>query len=1265
MVNEILARRFPDHITLEEVYVPLQATDELGNSETFLLSDAISSAFSAGTRQILIEGLPGSGKSTLLRQIARHAWDKPESVGLDRRYIALPLRLQSYALSLGASREESIWRAIDRAQEPKIQGPPPPPGFYEAWPRQLDAPWLYLLDAFDEVPAEQRDDVVIWLRRLARDGTPFIVTSRPTSELPDAFRQELERKELKQFVVQPFSAEQQKQLAERWLGGRAASFQTAFSRFAGGELGGTPLLLTIAAIVFDDTGELPRRRSELYRQFVEDTWKEALKHVDRDESIFQRFQDLPTLVPLCLRKLALSMTEGKGEASTLDFGNDVRSLTRSLAKVLGTALNLSELIADSRAEELVKFLEARSGVLRATAHQFEWMHPTFREFLAAEELAEKSNPAQIEAILRRFQDAAWRQVVLFLVGILSERRSVAREIRLLNDMEPPFGLALAGYAISEGADVDGTLASDVVRGLCDVVRDQAAFKTGLCARALTVDGGGAQARGALLPFMKRPEVAQFIDPLKHDLVQLAYLLDQDNSCPIGDLRDLQARDTLAEIASSPGASFTVRIDAAKAMYSLGGTDGYRALEELTVAATGDPKSWPGLISALAGLDAPELYATLASRGVLADSRFGELLDNLKAESKQKVLGLLAADARLSEDQLLAVRLRSAEDTEYLDTLIPSLIDRPALLTSCLNVIIRSGNRSALLRAALSPDIPLANRTEAVRALRNRRMHDELKQLVASEDLPFSLRRRSAEYLYKSPVDKELASFLLDFFNSMGTHSERPVILVRRGFFHYILEQYTEAISLFERVFSQRPATSWELSIFGHCLESLYRRDEALAAYAKALELDPGNVFARCRRAVVRWQAAENTLALADVEQLGLYRALVWFQPIGGDILRRCDKFDEAEEWLNAGVKNDTSSATARAFRGKFEFERGRFRDAIADFEAALALDPSYRWARIEFPPILRAADKLAEAANAYTELLSDSPGNWSFLSQRAEILLRMGKFAQADLDLAALVAQHPNEPFFLYLEALSKCFQGDRTALPDAARLALETLNKGGIPESAILSNKALCLLVLNQGVEAQAIFDELIKSRDYDRLRSYTIPHLDDLAHALLDRTDIAEARDRLKSLVWPDGLGEELEANLRRAALKRLEREREPYCLPMYCQKPAIQGLVHDGSFAKRILDNDHSSERTIVLWTIARPDHIFGRCNFKQRNDSEYEFKFSETTDTILSQNLRVLVESYGVRRLLFLEPELLEKFEGVIAAEALSVTCVLADVPPPPS
>jgi len=283
---KVLGSRFPKEITLEEVYVPLQAREATGNSETFLLSDAIRSAFNADSRQLLIEGLPGSGKSTLLRQIARHAWDNPESVGLDRRYIPLPVRFRSYARSDGASREDRIWRAIDRAQDLEIDGSRPPSGFYEAWPRQLDAPWLFLLDGFDEIPEECRDEVLIWLRRLIKDNTTLLITTRPTSDLPDTFR-----KQVKEFVVQPLSPEQQKQLAEKWLGGQAVEFQTAFSRFAGGELGGTPLLLTIAAIVYNDSGQLPTRRSELYRKFVNNTWEEALKQLERDDGILQLFQD--------------------------------------------------------------------------------------------------------------------------------------------------------------------------------------------------------------------------------------------------------------------------------------------------------------------------------------------------------------------------------------------------------------------------------------------------------------------------------------------------------------------------------------------------------------------------------------------------------------------------------------------------------------------------------------------------------------------------------------------------------------------------------------------------------------------------------------------------------------------------------------------------------------------------------------------------------------------------------------------------------------
>ena len=97
----------------------------------------------------------------------------------------------------------------------------------------------------------------------------FILTSRPTDELAREFQH------LSRFELASFSPEQQSELAARWLGQRASDFERAFDRFANGELGGTPLLLTIAAIVYRDAGELPLRRSELYRQFVQSTWKEA------------------------------------------------------------------------------------------------------------------------------------------------------------------------------------------------------------------------------------------------------------------------------------------------------------------------------------------------------------------------------------------------------------------------------------------------------------------------------------------------------------------------------------------------------------------------------------------------------------------------------------------------------------------------------------------------------------------------------------------------------------------------------------------------------------------------------------------------------------------------------------------------------------------------------------------------------------------------------------------------------------------------------
>ena len=89
--------------------------------------------------------------------------------------------------------------------------------------------------------------VLGWLKRLVKEGVAFILTrSRPTDELAREFQH------LSRFELASFSPEQQSELAARWLGQRASDFERAFDRFANGELGGTPLLLTIAAIVYRD-----------------------------------------------------------------------------------------------------------------------------------------------------------------------------------------------------------------------------------------------------------------------------------------------------------------------------------------------------------------------------------------------------------------------------------------------------------------------------------------------------------------------------------------------------------------------------------------------------------------------------------------------------------------------------------------------------------------------------------------------------------------------------------------------------------------------------------------------------------------------------------------------------------------------------------------------------------------------------------------------------------------------------------------------------
>jgi Flp pilus assembly protein TadD len=941
----VLASRFPADLTLEDVYVPLRAKSHDGQSGPFLLSEAIQFAFASGPTRVLIEGSPGSGKSTLLRQIARHAWDSPHTVGLDRRYISLPIRLRSYAHAEGAVREERIWRALDKAQDLEITGASPPSGFFDAWPERMDAPWLLLIDGFDEVPEGFRDDVLVWLRRLIKEGATFVLTSRPTDQLPDNFRHQV-----RQFVVQPFNGEQQKALAERWLGHESEPFVESFKQYANGELGGTPLLLTIAAIVYHENGALPSRPSQLYREFVENTWREAYNRGAREELGSDLFEKARDLVPMSLERIALSMTEAQGEAAALDFSGDTESLTGSVAELLAVKLHQPEAIAESNARRLIEFLGTRSGMFRTSRYQCEWLHPTFREFMAAKAIAKDANGAGLNRVLSKCNDPAWRQVVLFLLGTLSERRSVSSEIRQLRDIDQPFGLALAGVAISEGASVESELVDEIVCDLCRDVRQHA--KGWICERLLVGGDRGRSTRKSLSRILSTAPIEKHFDHLKDDLIALAYEFGRFGSCAIDDLSELRAEDALYKIASNETAPFAVRVDAAGALCAVGRTDLSRTqfLALGRMAAMANDRRWPDLVALLSEYPKTDLshfinadtFVSLLIEANLSNHQWSTLLDALLSDRNEDgaaVLNAIQLDERVPVDRRRAVQVRTITDSDNALRLLLSVCNDPDAVQPCIDFLRRSADCSALLTVARSSEFAGYIRRRAVRALGSMRAAEELTKLVEDADAPYRLRRMSAEAVYKLPVTHYSAVVLLGFFDALGEHAEKAMILHRRAYLRYYLGSSNDAILLFDKLFEQRPGTSWEIGCRAHCLERLGRVDEALGEYDRAISLDPQSTFERCRRAYICWQRHEYEKAVVDVDAVK-YQVPDWFKPYAADILRACTRFDDAQEYLTSALRAQPDLAIAHAFRGALSFDQGRLAAAIKDFEGAIALDPS-------------------------------------------------------------------------------------------------------------------------------------------------------------------------------------------------------------------------------------------------------------------------------------------------------------------------------------
>ena len=180
-------------------------------------------------------------------------------------------------------------------------------------------------------------------------------------------------------------------------------------------LAANPLLITILALIHQQGTRLPSQRVELYRLCVEalaEHWQRVRSlYLPIDLYLGKRRLDEPyvvgTLAPIVLWLF-------KNRPTGLLHRTE---LEKHIADQLIEQEDVKETDAPSLARQFVDLIREQSGLLVERGPDvFDFLHPTFKEYLAARQLAVRRNP--LEVIGPHLFAARWREVILLTAGIL-------------------------------------------------------------------------------------------------------------------------------------------------------------------------------------------------------------------------------------------------------------------------------------------------------------------------------------------------------------------------------------------------------------------------------------------------------------------------------------------------------------------------------------------------------------------------------------------------------------------------------------------------------------------------------------------------------------------------------------------------------------------------------------------------------------------------------------------------------------------------------
>ncbi len=361
------------------------------------------------SHRTLLFGRAGSGKTTILQWIAVRAArsDFTGSLSKLNGYMPFFVRLREY---VGKALPEPEQFVTDMA--PMLAREMP-----QNWVRsQLRSGHaILLIDGVDELPPDEREKVVTWLRDLSElfPDIYYVVTARSaavaTNWLDELgfIRTSLEAMPpslVAAFVGHWHDAtrhrfpdnDERNRLAEYERSLLTAIDDDRYLR----DLADTPLLAgLLCALNRHLRSQLPRRRSEIYAKALS-----MLDERDRQRKIAAG--DVPMDLTAKTRLLAdLALWMIRNGESEIDAGSATKLLGRSLS-------SLPSIVA--KPEAVFRVLLERSGLLREPASgRVDFVHRTFEEYLAAWAAVDGN---VIGELVRNANDDQWREVLVMAAG---------------------------------------------------------------------------------------------------------------------------------------------------------------------------------------------------------------------------------------------------------------------------------------------------------------------------------------------------------------------------------------------------------------------------------------------------------------------------------------------------------------------------------------------------------------------------------------------------------------------------------------------------------------------------------------------------------------------------------------------------------------------------------------------------------------------------------------------------------------------------------